>query len=89
MIIKRSEVVTVKEAIKMIEADGGLMVRRRGSHRQFKHAERRGLVTIAGNLSDEIARGTLHSILKQSGLKYRSEKSAEISGHYRKVQEKL
>ncbi len=79
----------IKDAIRMIEADGWFMVRRKGSHRQFKHAEKGGLVTIAGNLNDEIARGTLNSILKQSGLKYRSENSAQVSGHYRKVQEKL
>jgi len=72
---KRYEVVKVKEAIKMIEAEGWFIARRRGSHRQFKHAKRKGLVTIAGNLDHEIARGTLNSILKQSGLKYWGEKS--------------
>jgi predicted RNA binding protein YcfA (HicA-like mRNA interferase family) len=30
---------------------------------------RGGLVTISGNLDDEVPRGTLNSILKQSGLK--------------------
>jgi predicted RNA binding protein YcfA (HicA-like mRNA interferase family) len=29
----------------------------------------RGLVTIAGKSSDELAKGTLNSILKQAGLK--------------------
>ena len=66
----------VKEAIKMIEAAGWTIVRKRGSHRQYKHADERGLVTIAGNLNDEIAKGTLNSILKQSGLKYGGGKSA-------------
>ena len=28
-----------------------------------------GLVTISGNLDDEVPRGTLNSILKQSGIK--------------------
>jgi predicted RNA binding protein YcfA (HicA-like mRNA interferase family) len=79
----------VKNVIKMIEAEGWFMVRRKGSHRQYKHADKKGLVTIAGNLNDEIARGTLNSILKQSGLKYGREKSAPVSDRYRKVEEKL
>ncbi len=53
----------IKEAIKMIVAEGWFMVRKKGSHRQYKHTDRRGLVTIAGNLNDEIDKGTLNSIL--------------------------
>jgi predicted RNA binding protein YcfA (HicA-like mRNA interferase family) len=41
----------------------------RGSHRQFKHPHKRGLVTIAGKPGDDLAPGTKKSILKQSGLK--------------------
>jgi len=55
----------------MIEAEGWKLVRVRGSHRQFKHPERRGVVTIAGKPADDLARGTLNSILKQAGLKGR------------------
>jgi predicted RNA binding protein YcfA (HicA-like mRNA interferase family) len=65
----------VREAIKMIEKDGWFMVRRRGSHRQYKHSHKKGLVTIAGHLNDELARGTLNSIFKQAGLKYGREES--------------
>jgi predicted RNA binding protein YcfA (HicA-like mRNA interferase family) len=32
----------VKEAIRMIEQDGWFMVRRRGSHRQYKHSCKKG-----------------------------------------------
>jgi predicted RNA binding protein YcfA (HicA-like mRNA interferase family) len=60
----------VKEAIKMIEQDGWFMIRRRGSHRQYKHNSKKGLVTIAGHLNDDLAAGTLNIILKQAGLKY-------------------
>ncbi len=60
----------VKEAIKLIELDGWYMVRQRGSHKQYKHKIKSGLVTIAGHkLSDEIAKGTLNSILKQAQIK--------------------
>ena len=74
----------VREIIKMIEAEGWFMVRMKGSHRQFKHTVRRGLVTIAGNLNNELAKGTLNSVLRQSGLKYGSKKNVAISDSYRK-----
>jgi len=61
--------VKVRDAIKVIESDGWYLDRTRGSHRQFKHPTKRGLVTIAGKLSDELALGTANSILKQAGLK--------------------
>jgi predicted RNA binding protein YcfA (HicA-like mRNA interferase family) len=61
--------VKVREAIKLIEQDGWQLVRTRGSHRQFKHPGKPGLVTVPGNLHDELAPGTLNSILKQAGLK--------------------
>jgi predicted RNA binding protein YcfA (HicA-like mRNA interferase family) len=59
----------VREAIKLIEGDGWYLARTRGSHRQFKHVHKPGLVTIAGHPSVDILRGTLNSILKQAGLK--------------------
>ncbi len=60
----------VSEVIKLIEEDGWFIVRQRGSHRQYKHRFKKGLVTIAAHkLSDEIAKGTLNSILKQAELK--------------------
>ena len=40
-----------------------------GSHRQFKHATKPGRVTVPGKPSDDLAPGTLNSILKQAGLK--------------------
>ena len=59
----------VKEAIKLIEEDGWYIVRQKGSHMQFKHATKKGLVTIACHrMSDDIARGTLASILRQAQI---------------------
>lgn len=43
--------------------------RRRGDHRQFNHLVKRGVVTVPGKPSDELAPGTLNNILKQAGLK--------------------
>jgi predicted RNA binding protein YcfA (HicA-like mRNA interferase family) len=59
----------IKEVIKKIEKEGWYLVRTKGSHRQYKHPNKKGLVTILGHLRDDLAKGTLNSILKQSGLK--------------------
>ena len=59
----------VREAIALIEDDGWHLVATRGSHRQFKHPIKPGRVTIAGKPSEDLATGTLNSILKQAGLK--------------------
>jgi predicted RNA binding protein YcfA (HicA-like mRNA interferase family) len=59
----------VRDLIKWIEQDGWRLARTHGSHRQFKHAEKAGTVTIAGHLSDEVHPKTLQSALKQAGLR--------------------
>jgi len=59
----------VSEILRLIHDDGWYIVATRGSHRQFKHPVKPGRVTVAGKLSDDLAPGTLNSILKQSGLK--------------------
>lgn len=61
--------VKVKEAIKLVEADGWSQVRQRGSHRQFKHPVKRGLVTIPGKLSSDLTIAIEKSILRQAGLR--------------------
>ena len=57
-----------KQVIKQLEADGWYLVRVKGSHHQFKHPSRPGLVTVKHPDSD-IPAGTLHSIKKQAGWK--------------------
>ena len=59
----------VKEIIKLIEKDGWYLIRTKGSHRQYKHQTKIGLVTVPGKSSDDLAPGTFNSILKQAGLK--------------------
>lgn len=59
---------TAKELIKKLKADGWIEVRQIGSHKQFKHPSKLGLVTLPFHNGD-IAPGTLNSILKQAGLK--------------------
>jgi len=59
----------VSEVLKAIKDDGWFQVAQRGSDRQFKHPIKPGRVTIAGTPSDELAKGTRMSILKQAGLR--------------------
>lgn len=59
----------VWEVIALIESDGWYLARTTGSHRQFKHLQKRGTVTVAGKASLDLPAGTLNSILKQAGLK--------------------
>lgn len=59
----------VRELVRLIETDGWFLARQRGSHRQFKHPTKPGLVTISGNDGDDVKTGTLASILKQARLK--------------------
>jgi predicted RNA binding protein YcfA (HicA-like mRNA interferase family) len=61
--------VKVRDVIRAIETDGWVLVRMRGSHRQFRHARKRGTVTIAGNLNLDMPRGTFKSVLKQAELR--------------------
>ncbi len=59
----------VKEVVKLIEKDGWILVRTRGSHRQYHHWTKSGTVTISGKDSIEMPIGTLNSVLKQAGLR--------------------
>ena len=58
--------IKVRDIIKQLEADGWYLARTRGSHRQYKHPTKSGLVTVPGKLSDDLAPGTSNNILKQA-----------------------
>jgi len=59
----------LRDTIELVRRDGWRKVSQEGSHRQYKHPTKPGKVTIAGHPSDDVAPGTLNSILKQAGLK--------------------
>ena len=59
----------VSEVLRRLKDDGWFLVATRGSHRQFKHGEKPGRVTVPGKPSDDLAPGTLNSIYKQAGWK--------------------
>jgi predicted RNA binding protein YcfA (HicA-like mRNA interferase family) len=58
-----------REVLRMLNDDGWFLVATRGSHRQFKHPTKPGRVTVPGKPNDDLAPGTVNSILKQAGLK--------------------
>lgn len=59
----------VNEILIMLKKDGWYLVATRGSHRQLKHPIKSGRVTVPGKPGDDLAPGTLNSILKQANLK--------------------
>lgn len=59
----------VADVLRMLLKDGSVQVASRGSHRQFKHTSKPGRVTVPGKASDDLAPGTLNSVLKQAALK--------------------
>lgn len=59
----------VRDVIRLLRDDGWFLLATKGSHRQFRHERKPGRVTVAGGMSDDLAPGTLNSILKQAGLK--------------------
>jgi predicted RNA binding protein YcfA (HicA-like mRNA interferase family) len=61
--------VKVRDLLKMLKDDGWRFKNQQGSHQHFVHATKPGKVTVNGHPSDEVAQGTLKSIMKQAGLK--------------------
>ncbi|TYQ24052.1 type II toxin-antitoxin system HicA family toxin [Pseudanabaena sp. UWO311] len=58
----------VRDVLKTLEADGWVIVRTKGSHRQLKHPTKSGTVTVAGKSSVDVPIGTLKSIWKQAQI---------------------
>jgi predicted RNA binding protein YcfA (HicA-like mRNA interferase family) len=59
----------VSQVLRLLHEDGWFLVGTKGSHRQFKHPTKPGRATVSGKPSDDLAPGTINSILKQAGLK--------------------
>lgn len=57
-----------RELISIIMNDGWVLVNIRGSHHQFRYLLKPGRVTVPHPKKD-LPKGTVHSILKQAGLK--------------------
>jgi predicted RNA binding protein YcfA (HicA-like mRNA interferase family) len=59
----------VRDVMRALRDDGWIEIQVRGSHRQLKHSTKSGRVTVPGKPNDDLAPGTLNSILKQAGLR--------------------
>jgi predicted RNA binding protein YcfA (HicA-like mRNA interferase family) len=57
----------VREVLRRLQDDGWQLDRQNGSHRQFKHPDKPGTVTVAGRPSEDIRDGTLKRIFEQAG----------------------
>ena len=57
-----------RDITKQVEEDGWYLKRTNGSHRQYKHPTKLGVVTIAGKPAKDVPEGTRKSILRQAGL---------------------
>lgn len=51
--------IKVRDVIELLETDGWYLARTKGSHRQYKHPDKNGVVTIAGHLKDDVGKGQL------------------------------
>ena len=59
----------VRAVIKVIQSDGWVLLRQRGSHRHFQHPTKYGTGTVPGHLAGEMAPEALGSIWHQAGLR--------------------
>ena len=58
----------VKEVADLLEENGWSLVRIKGDHRIFTKDGARRPIVLPGNLNDDLAAGTLKSILREAGL---------------------
>jgi predicted RNA binding protein YcfA (HicA-like mRNA interferase family) len=61
--------IKVRELIRLLEKEGWIQLRVKGSHRQFRHPSKPLVITVPGNEGQELSPGTLNDILKKAGLK--------------------
>jgi predicted RNA binding protein YcfA (HicA-like mRNA interferase family) len=64
--VKRYKVI---EVIRLLTADGWYLDCWKGDHRQFKHPDKKGKVTVSGKNSNTLEQELLNSIWKQAGWK--------------------
>jgi len=56
-----------REIIRRLRADGWVLARTKGSHHQFRHSSKTGLVTVPHPKRD-LPIGTVRSIFRQAGM---------------------
>jgi predicted RNA binding protein YcfA (HicA-like mRNA interferase family) len=58
--------VKVREILRLLAEDGWQVTATRGSHRQLKHPEKPGRVTVAGKPADDLPRLRPASFVRQA-----------------------
>jgi predicted RNA binding protein YcfA (HicA-like mRNA interferase family) len=61
----------VSEVIRRLTQEGWHLVEHEGSHRQYRHPQKPGKVTVAGKPSKTLTEATWQSIQRQAGWKER------------------
>jgi predicted RNA binding protein YcfA (HicA-like mRNA interferase family) len=62
----------VRDVLRILQKDGWLLLRTKGSHRQYAHPTKDGVVTLSYHASnDDLHPKTVASILRQAGLGHR------------------
>lgn len=64
------KVIKVSKILKTLKKNGWYIARQNGSHRQLKHPNKKGTVTVNGSESDDVWGKLLDSIEGQSGLEF-------------------
>ncbi|OFZ79223.1 MAG: addiction module toxin, HicA family [Bdellovibrionales bacterium RIFOXYD1_FULL_53_11] len=60
----------VREILRVLKNDGWVLLRQKGSHQQFAHPTKKGLVTVSFHSSnDDLHPRIAKSIFNQAGLK--------------------
>jgi predicted RNA binding protein YcfA (HicA-like mRNA interferase family) len=60
--------VEVREITEERDDDGWVLIRQSRSHKDFRHPDRSGTITVPGNFGDDLARGSIGSIVKRVRL---------------------
>ncbi|MFL6228790.1 MAG: type II toxin-antitoxin system HicA family toxin [Pyrinomonadaceae bacterium] len=58
----------VRDVIKRLEEEGWILIRTKGSHRQFKHPIKPNVVTVAGKSGVDVPTGTLKNIWRAAQI---------------------
>lgn len=64
---------TVKEVIQLLEDNGWHYIGTRGDHHKYYKEGARRPIIVPGKANDDLAQGTLQSILREAGLKQTTE----------------
>ncbi len=73
----------MKHIVKLMNNDGWQLIAMRGPHWQFVHPFRPGRVTISGDLSHDVGRGAMRSLMRQTQLSFKGRKhDGALSGSH-------